>query len=202
MHHHNIKTQPCPPGSYWNETTQTLVCLSCSDGQTSLLGATTCFTPCPPNAALNTTDLTCVPIPADVNETLSNLGLTGLNMTEVFLVEESTSLQDTLGFLATLPPGSTVAITVNPGVYPTYPVDLDINLIIVGVPEEENRRILGLTDWGWPRQLQTTGPTIIYAADNTRHFSTTRLLALSGVILQGSLNSAAISGGVQLTVRG
>ena len=161
-----------------------------------------CFTPCPPNAALNTTDLTCVPIPAAVNQTLSDLGLTGLNITDVFIVEESASLENTLGFLATLPPGSTVVITVNPGVYPAYPVDLDINLIIVGVPEEEDRRLLGMTHLGSRRQLQTTGPTIIYAADNTRHFSTTRLLSLSGVILQGSLNSAAISGGVQLTVRG
>lgn len=186
--------QPCPPGTYWNESTQTTSCLGCPVGQTSLLGATACFTPCPPNSALNTTDLTCVPIPAVVNETLSDLGLTNVTIAGVFVVEESASLGDTLGFLTTVPPGSTIVLTVNPGVYPTYPEELDVNLIIVGVPEEEGGRR--------QRRLQTTGPTIIYAPDNARHFSTTRLLSLSGVILQGSVNSATISGGVQLTVRG
>lgn len=183
--------QPCPPGSYWNETTQTTACLACPANTTSLQGATQCFTPCPEFSALNTTDLTCDPIPPAVNTTLAELGLTNLTVSGVFIVEESAALDDTLGFLATLPPGSTVVLTVNPGVYPTFPEELDVNLVIVGVPGEDRRR---------HRRLQT-GATVITAADNARHFTTTRLLGLTGVVLEGSPNTAVFSGGVQLTVR-
>lgn len=112
-------------------------------------------------------------------------------MTDAFVVQENTALEDTLGYIATLPPGSTVLVVIGPGVYPVYPSDLDVDLIIIGAPAR--RRLLE------GRELQVGYP-VIYAVDNSRHFSTTRLLALSGVVLQGSLNSNVLSGGVQLTV--
>ncbi len=114
-------------------------------------------------------------------------------------------LEDTLGYIATLPAGETVVIVLGPGVFPVYPTDLDVDLIIIADSGggARRRRVLSGAEGagiGRQRELQTAGVSVIYALDNARHFSTTRLLALSGVVLQGSLNSAVLSGGVQLTV--
>lgn len=127
-----------------------------------------------------------------MDETLNDLGIPVQDVNEVFIVEEATALEDTLALVGTAPPGSTVAIVLAPGVFPiSPPPDLDVDLIIVG--GDARRRLLEV------RELQAG--TVIYAVDNGRHFSTTRLLALSKVTLQGSFNSGAFSGGVQLTVR-
>lgn len=195
LHQTKQNQKPCAPGSYWNETTQTTACLSCPTNTTSLQGATQCFTPCASNEALDTTTLTCVAVPQAATDALVEQGIDPATVTDNFVVSQSTALEDTIGYLSTLPPGSVVVVALEPGVYPTFPADLEVDLIIVGL-EERRRRL----ETEGRRHLQT-GFTVITAADNGRHFSTTRLLSLSRVILQGSPNSAVISGGVQLTVR-
>lgn len=136
--------QPCAPGTYWNETAQTTTCLTCPVGQTSLESATRCFVPCAPNQALNTTDLTCVPIPQAALDELSNLGIDPSTV-DAFVVEEQAALQDTIGYLYTLPVGSVVVIELGPGVLPVGlpPADLQVDLIIVG---GSRRRRLGLEE--------------------------------------------------------
>lgn len=57
-----------------------------------------------------------------------------------FVVEEESALAHTIGYLYTLPSGSLVVITLGPGVFPVYPTDLDVDLIIVG---SGRRRMLG-----------------------------------------------------------
>lgn len=89
------------PGHVLNHTYETTACLNYPAGQTSLQGAVCCYTPCPPNTALNTTDLTCVPIPQSLQSALAAANLTiDFNTTEVFLVSEPTKLEDTLGAAA------------------------------------------------------------------------------------------------------
>lgn len=133
------------PGTFWNETTQTTACRPCPAGQDSLLGATRCFTPCPPNTSLNTTDLTCVPIPQAALDELANLGIDPSLVNDSFVVEEEAALADTIGYLYTLPSGSLVVITIGPGVFPVVPTDLDVDLIIVG---SGRRRLLETEESG------------------------------------------------------
>ena len=54
----------CAVGTYWNETYETTQCLNCPADQTSLEGATQCYTPCSAGQALDTGTLTCVAIPS------------------------------------------------------------------------------------------------------------------------------------------
>lgn len=128
------------PGTFWNSTQQTAACLPCPVGQDSLLGATRCFTPCPLSTSLNTTDLTCVPVPQAALDELDTLGIPPSLVDASFVVEEEAALADTIGYLYTLPPDSLVVIILGPGVFPVYPTDLDVDLIIVG---SGRRRMLG-----------------------------------------------------------
>lgn len=197
---HN-QLQPCAPGTYWSETTQTTACLSCPTNMTSLQGATQCFTPCGSNLALDTSTLTCVAVPLPATDALVEQGIDPATVDETLVVSESALLEDTLGYLPTLPSGSTVVVALDAGVYPGFPEDLDVNLIIVGIPEARRQRLVHTDGHHGSRQLQA-GFAVITAPDNGRHFSTTRLLSLTRVILQGWLSSASMSGGVQLTVSG
>jgi hypothetical protein len=138
----------CAPGTYWNQTYETTACLDCPDGQTSLQGAVQCYEPCPPNTALNTTDLTCVPLPASLTDALAAANLTiDFNTTEVFLVEEPLKLEGTLGAAAA--GNQTVIVTLSPdAVYPqTQSYVFTSNVILLGQTSSGGRR---------RRQLQAT----------------------------------------------
>jgi hypothetical protein len=138
----------CAPGTYWNQTIETTACLDCPAGQTSLQGAVQCYEPCPANTALNTTDLTCVPIPASLTDALAAANLTiDFDTTDVFLVEEPLKLEGTLG--AAVASNQTVIVTLSPDtVYPqTQSYVFTSNVIILGQT---------ISGGGRRRQLQST----------------------------------------------
>lgn len=139
----------CAPGTFWNQTYETNACLDCATGQTSLQGAVRCYTPCTAGQALNTTDLTCVPIPASLENALASANITiNFNTTEVYVVEEPTKYEDTLGAAATAA-NQTVIITLAPSTnYPqteTYVFYSNV-IILADVNTGSGRR----------RQLQST----------------------------------------------
>jgi hypothetical protein len=159
-----------------------------------LQGATQCYTPCPELTALNTTDLTCVPIPQNlVNITQGNTTV-NLNTSDVFIVELPSSFQDTLGRadntsnLNTTDPGAAIVIVLPPdGVFPV-PDNTVIRVPVV---------LFGDPGVSTGRRLQTDNRPLITAFSGLRHFivdSTT--LTADGVVLQGAIN-AAYSGGLE-----
>lgn len=215
----------CAPGTYWNQTYETTACLNCPAGLTSLQGAVRCYTPCAPNTALNTTDLTCVPIPQSLQNALAAANITiDFNTTEVFLVEEPTKYEDTLG-VAAAAGNQTVVISLAPNtLYPqTQGYVFTSNVVIVAD---------GVTGGGRrQRQLQTVragknvltvcfeqgcgrpflslcisyissqqaSVPIVYALSDARHYTMQNAtIVTEGVIFEGSPNGA-YSGGIELT---
>ena len=128
----------CAPGTFWNLTTETSACLACPDGQTSLQGATSCYSPCPPNTALNTTDLTCVPIPASITDLAANSDL-NLTQVDVYIVTEQSAFEDTIGAAAANTNTSTEAIVIalGPNLYPQQGIyTITTNIVIVNDPTQ------------------------------------------------------------------
>jgi hypothetical protein len=118
-------------------------------GETSLQGAVRCYAPCAAGEALNTTDLTCVPIPQSLENALAAANITiDFNTTEVYIVAEPTKLEDTLGAAASAS-NQTVIITLAPDT--TYPQTqayvFRSNVIILAQTSTGGRR---------RRQLQST----------------------------------------------
>ena len=146
----------CAPGTYWNETSpaiQATSCQPCAEGATSLQGATACYTPCQPNSALNTTDLTCRPIPAAANDLPIDL-----NTSTIFIVTEPDKLEDTIGAAAAASNETTVVIVLGPGLYPqTAAYTLTSNVVILAdsTGGVARRRLGDLANDG-RRHLQTT----------------------------------------------
>ena len=193
----------CAPGTYWNETSpaiQATSCQTCGDGKISLQGATACYTPCPLNSALNTTDLTCVPIPASLESIAAANNVTlDFNTTEVFIVTEPGKLEDTIGAAAASSNETTVVIVLGPGLYPqTAAYTLTSNVfILVDSTAGEARRRLGAHG---PRHLETISVdnAVIFAVSDSRHYiMSNATLFTEGVVFQGSLTSY-YSGGVEL----
>ena len=147
----------CNPGTYWNSTQETTACLNCPAGETSLQGAARCYAPCPPNTALNTTDLSCVPIPQSLENALAAANITIDNSTEIFIVEEPAKYEDTLGAAAAAG-NQTIVITLAPSVdYPqTQTYVFKSNVIILADVAFGGRR---------RRQLQATVCEGIKSAD-------------------------------------
>jgi hypothetical protein len=174
------------------------VCLVCPDGQTSLQGATACYTPCPVNTALNTSDLTCVPIPASINDLADNMDL-NITQSDVFVVSESSKLEDTIG-VAAENSTQTVVIALGPNVYPQRgSYRITSNLVIVndrnqGRPNSADRMRHLLA-----RGLQTSvNNSVIVAGPNARHFTIADAVLLTdGVTFVGD-PTASSSGGVEL----
>lgn len=186
----------CAPGTFWNLTTETNSCLACPDGQTSLQGATSCYSPCPPNTALNTTDLTCVPIPASINDLAANSDL-NLTQSDVYVITESGALEGTIGAAAgnTNTSTETIVIALGPNLYPqqgTYTITT--NVVIVNDPTQGSA-----TGSSRARHLQTyVNNSVIVAPPNTRHFTIVGAgLFTDGVTFMGSSNGVS-SGGVEL----
>lgn len=186
----------CAPGTFWNLTTETSACLACPDGQTSLQGATSCYSPCPPNTALNTTDLTCVPIPASITDLAANSGL-NLTQADVYIVTEQSALEGTIGAAAANTNTSTEAnvIALGPNLYPqqgTYTITT--NIVIVNDPSEGSA-----TGSSRLRHLQTyINNSVIVAPPNMRHFTIVGAgLYTDGITFMGS-STGASSGGVEL----
>ena len=132
-------------------------------------------------------------IPASVESILANTSI-NLNTSDVYVVEEATKLEDTIGAAAAANNGTvtTVIIALGPGVYPqTTSYTITVNVIIVADPSLKTFR---------RRRLQTTPvDPVIYAIADSRHYTVAgALIATDGVIFQGSLTSY-YSGGVQLT---
>lgn len=109
-----------------------------------------CYTPCAANSALNTTDLTCVPIPQSLENALAASNLTiDFNTTEVYIVEEPIKLEGTLGAAAAAG-NQTVIIALAPSTtYPqTQTYEFRSNVIIIADT--------GIITSGRRRQLQST----------------------------------------------
>lgn len=190
----------CAPGSYWNETYETNTCLACPEGQTSLQGATACYTPCPSNTALNTTDLTCVPIPSSVSDLAASSNL-NVTQSDVYVVSESGALESTIGVAASN--GTTaeaVVIALGPNLYSqqgTYTITTSV--LIVNDPAQGSA-----TSSKRMARLQARGPqtyvnnSVIVAPPSTRHFTIMGAgLFTDGVTFMGA-STGASSGGVEL----
>ncbi len=193
----------CAPGTYWNETSpaiQATTCQPCAEGNTSLQGATTCYEPCQPNSALNTTDLTCVPIPASLESIAAANNVTlDSNTTEVFIVTEPGKLEDTIGAAAASSNETTVVIVLGPGLYPqtaAYTLTSNVVILVDNTGGVARRRLGALG----PRHLltETVENAVIYANSNSRHFTMSNAsLFTDGVLFLGSLTDY-YSGGVEL----
>ena len=193
----------CAPGTYWNETSpaiQATSCQPCAAGATSLQGATACYTPCQPNSALNTTDLTCVPIPASLESIAAANNVTlDSNTTEVFIVTEPGKLEDTIGAAAASSNETTVVIVLGPGLYPqtaAYTLTSNVVILVDNTGGVARRRLGALG----PRHLltETVENAVIYANSNSRHFIMSNAsLFTDGVLFLGSLTDY-YSGGVEL----
>ena len=186
---------PCQAGTYWDQPTQTSACLECPTGQTSLQGATECYVPCPTFTALNTTDLTCVPVPQNlINITTQGNFTVNLNTSDIFIVEEEQDkFQDTLGRasnpdnLNTTDPNAAIVIVISPGVFPVQ------DTVVVRVP------LIIIADDGLStrRRLQTVVNPVILAVSGKRHFIVdSTSLTTHGIVFQGAV-SAAYSGGLE-----
>ena len=186
---------PCAAGTYWDQPTQTSACLDCPTGQTSLQGATECYTPCPQFSALNTTDLTCVPVPQNLqNITIQDNITVNLNTSDIFIVEEPLKFQDTLGRadntnnLNTTDPDAAIVIVISPGEYPVP------DTTIVRVPLV----LIANNGLSTGRRLQTAVSSVIVAVSGKRHFIVdSTSLIVDGIVFQGAV-SAAYSGGLEL----
>ena len=148
----------CAPGTYWNETSpaiQATTCQPCAEGNTSLQGATTCYEPCQPNSALNTTDLTCVPIPASLESIAAANNVTiDFNTTEVFIVTEPGKLEDTIGAAVASSNETAVVIVLGPGLYPqtaAYTLTSNVFILVDNTGGVARRRLGALG----PRHLLT-----------------------------------------------
>lgn len=185
--------QFCVPGTYWNQTYETTACLACPANQTSLQGAARCYTPCAAETALNTTDLTCVAVPASVFQAASDLNITiNFSTTEVFVVEEPGKLETTIGAVALA--GETSVIVVAPGVYPllqNYTLTTDV--IIIGDTGTRRRMLRPVHG-----RVLSGEPVVIYADLGSRHFIMSGATILTeNIILQGAA-TGLYSGGVEL----
>ncbi len=186
----------CAPGTFWNETIETTACLDCPEGQISLQGATSCYSPCPPNTALNTTDLTCVPLPASINDLVVNNDL-NVTQSDVYIVTESGAFEGTIGAVAVNSNSSTEAIIIalGPNLYPqqgTYTIIT--NVVIVSDPTKGSA-----TASSRARRLQTfVNNSVIVAPPNMRHFTIVGAgLFTDGVTFVGA-STGSSSGGVEL----
>jgi len=181
---------PCKAGTYWDQPTQTTTCLNCPGGQTSLQGATQCYTPCPTFSALNTTDLTCVPIPQNLQNITSQGNVTvNLNTSDIFIVDEPLTFQDTLGRADNTSNLNTTAIVIviSPGVFPVQGTTVvRVPLVLVA----DNQLSTG-------RRLQTVVSPVIVAVSGRRHFIVdSTSLTVVGVVFEGAV-TAAYSGGIE-----
>lgn len=189
--------QFCTPGTYWNLSFEAIACLNCPSDQTSLQGAAQCFTPCASGTALNTTDLSCVPIPASVFDDAAANNITiDVNTTEVFVVNDPGSLEDTIGAAALM--NGTVLIVLAPNLYPqvnSYVLTANL-MVLAGSPLQGGRRRLTHASH---RELQgTDDETVIYATGSNRHFVMSNAdIWLNGITLQGA-STGPTSGGVEL----
>lgn len=179
-------------GTYWNQTYETTACLACPEGETSLQGATRCYTPCVAGEALDTSTLECVPIPSSLQNIIAGSN-TGVNLTtaDVYIVAQSGKLEDTIG--ATAQSNETVVIALGPNVYPqqgTYVITT--NMVLVNGVATGNRRR--------HRFLQSyVNNSVILAPPNNRHFTMANAtLIADGVTFVGDVTGAS-SGGVVLS---
>lgn len=188
----------CTPGTYWNELYETTACINCPSNQTSLQGAARCYTPCAQGTALNTTDLTCVPIPASVFDEAAAYNITiDFNTTEVFVVQEPGKLEDTIGAAALT--NETVVIVLSPGLYPQVgSYVLTTNVVVLADPTLQQGGRRRLLDAGH-RELQGAAEeAIIYATAGNRHYVMSgATIWLDGIALQGA-PTGPVSGGVEL----
>ena len=134
--------EQCPVGTYWNQTYETTKCDDCPSDQTSLVGATTCYTPCPLNSALNAETLVCVPIPAELQKQVMDSGLNvTLNDSLVILVSLAVPLDNVLLSVAETNMSSNVStvIAINNGSYGlcTTPTILSGQIILVGGQQQQ-----------------------------------------------------------------
>lgn len=159
-------------------------------------GATSCYSPCPPNTALNTTDLTCVPLPASINDLVVNNDL-NVTQSDVYIVTESGAFEGTIGAVAVNSNSSTEAIIIalGPNLYPqqgTYTIIT--NVVIVSDPTKGSA-----TASSRARRLQTfVNNSVIVAPPNMRHFTIVGAgLFTDGVTFVGA-STGSSSGGVEL----
>jgi len=185
---------PCEAGTYWDQPTQTSACLICPSNQTSLQGATQCYTPCPSFSALNTTDLTCVPVPQNLENITTQGNITvNLYTSDIFIVEEPDKFQDTLGradntsLLNTTDPNAAIVIVLQPGVFPVQ------GTTVVRVPLV----LIASSALSAGRRLQTANDTVIVAVAGKRHFIVdSTSLTTVGIFFQGAV-TAGYSGGLE-----
>ncbi len=197
-------TEPCAfcaPGTFWNETTPSTACRNCTADQTSLQGATTCYTPCQPKSALNTTDLTCVAIPGSLDNIAAANNLTiDFATTEVFIVTEPSKLEDTLGAAAFAgSSGKAVVVVLGPGAYPqteVYTLTSNVYILVDSAGGEARRRQLLHADH---RHLGLTiENAVLTAPSSSRHFvMSSSTLVTDRVLFQSALDGS-YSGGVEL----
>jgi hypothetical protein len=143
---------------------------------------------------LNTTDLTCVPVPQNLENITTQGNITvDLNTSDIFIVEEPNSFQDTLGRagntsnLNTTDSSTAIVMVISPGVFPVQ------DTTVVRVP------LVLVADSGLStgRRLQTAVNPVIVAVSGRRHFVVdSTSLTVDGLIFQGA-PAPAYSGGLE-----
>lgn len=183
----------CRVGAYWPEARETQSCLTCPPGQTSLVGATACYTRCLSGEALDTNTLQCEPLSTSVASTLKDDMGFAMEDLQVNLVNATAKVDTVFG---SVQPNSTVVLVLGRAVYKLLRSEMVINggkVVLVGGGNAVRRG----------RQLAVSEPTVLVAPPGKRHVRivsgslvTDNVVFQSATALEGSGSTS--SGGVEL----
>lgn len=169
-------------GTYSPGPAEATECTPCPEGQTSIVGAASCYTPCQSYEALDTSTMTCTRISANIASTLEgDLGLS-LEDASVFLVSDASKVDNVLG---TATPGETLVLALSGEAFAAaseYTIS-DTNVVLIGGSTAARRRRRRLAH----TRAHSADATVFTAAPGQRHFrlSGNSTLVLDNIVLQG-----------------